>query len=199
MEDNDIVPAPKLIEVVFQNCRGQVDHWVEPYLRITVERLNRTEKTYLKCLFMQLVRGPYYKKSHQCIILSGSLFCCLSIFTIVYWKLKPIMFWSFVNPTLHWLILRKCDIVTPFDLFSQFYPVEKKYFYCSFDTKTWCYPLWLYRLYFLDCWCLGSLTVSVSVKTVDFLFILNKFDPFYAWPQWVFVFGLLVYEGSQIY
>lgn len=57
MEDTDIVPAPKLIEVVFQNCRGQVDHWVEPYLRITVERLNRTEKTYLKCLFMQLVRG----------------------------------------------------------------------------------------------------------------------------------------------
>lgn len=65
MEDNDIVPAPKLIEVVFQNCRGQVDHWVEPYLRITVERLNRTEKTYLKCLFMQLVRGSYYQKSHQ--------------------------------------------------------------------------------------------------------------------------------------
>jgi hypothetical protein len=57
MEDNDIVPAPKLIEVVFQNCRGQVDHWVEPYLRITVERLNRTQKTYLKCLFMQLVRA----------------------------------------------------------------------------------------------------------------------------------------------
>ncbi|XP_004492039.1 importin beta-like SAD2 [Cicer arietinum] len=60
MEDTDIVPAPKLIEVVFQNCRGQVDHWVEPYLRITVERLNRTEKTYLKCLFMQLIADALY-------------------------------------------------------------------------------------------------------------------------------------------
>lgn len=60
MEDNDIVPAPKLIEVVFQNCRGQVDHWVEPYLRITVERLNRTEKAYLKCLFMQLIADALY-------------------------------------------------------------------------------------------------------------------------------------------
>ncbi|XP_058753664.1 importin beta-like SAD2 [Vicia villosa] len=60
MEDNDIVPAPKLIEVVFQNCRGQVDHWVEPYLRITVERLNRTEKSYLKCLFMQLIADALY-------------------------------------------------------------------------------------------------------------------------------------------
>lgn len=61
MEDNDIVPAPKLIEVVFQNCRGQVDHWLEPYLRITVERLRHTEKAYLKCLFMQVVRRGCYK------------------------------------------------------------------------------------------------------------------------------------------
>ncbi|XP_027348938.1 importin beta-like SAD2 isoform X1 [Abrus precatorius] len=60
MEDNDIVPAPKLIEVVFQNCRGQVDHWVEPYLRITVERLRRTEKSYLKCLFMQVIADALY-------------------------------------------------------------------------------------------------------------------------------------------
>ncbi|KAG5137767.1 hypothetical protein JHK82_022498 [Glycine max] len=60
MEDNDIVPAPKLIEVVFQNCRGQVDHWVEPYLRITVERLHHTEKSYLKCLFMQVIADALY-------------------------------------------------------------------------------------------------------------------------------------------
>lgn len=57
MEDNDIEPAPKLIQVVFQNCRGQVDRWVEPYLRITVERLRRSEKSYLKCLLMQVVRS----------------------------------------------------------------------------------------------------------------------------------------------
>ncbi|KAL5059961.1 hypothetical protein RYX36_031565, partial [Vicia faba] len=60
IEDNDIVPAPKLIEVVFQNCRGRVDHWVEPYLRITIERLNWTEKSYLKCLFMQLIADALY-------------------------------------------------------------------------------------------------------------------------------------------
>lgn len=57
LEDNDIEPAPKLIEVVFQNCKGQVDQWVEPYLRITVDRLRRTEKSYLKCLLMQVVRS----------------------------------------------------------------------------------------------------------------------------------------------
>jgi len=57
MEDNDIEPAPKLIEVVFQNCKGQVDQWVEPYLRITIDRLRRTEKSYLKCLLIQVVRN----------------------------------------------------------------------------------------------------------------------------------------------
>ncbi|KAL1832759.1 hypothetical protein ACET3Z_002410 [Daucus carota] len=60
MEDSDIEPAPKLIEVVFQNCRGQVDHWVEPYIRITVERLRRTERAYLKCLLMQVIANALY-------------------------------------------------------------------------------------------------------------------------------------------
>ncbi|KAK2459212.1 secondary alcohol dehydrogenase (SADH2) [Trifolium repens] len=61
MEDSDIEPAPKLIEIVFVNCRGLVDHWVEPYLRITVERLHRTGKSYLKCLLMQVIAdGLYY-------------------------------------------------------------------------------------------------------------------------------------------
>ncbi|KAF9606800.1 hypothetical protein IFM89_028176 [Coptis chinensis] len=55
MVDSDIEPAPKLIQVVFQNCRGQVDQWIEPYLRITIERLRQTEKPYLKCLMMQVI------------------------------------------------------------------------------------------------------------------------------------------------
>lgn len=57
LEDGDIEPAPKLIQVLFQNCRGQVDHWVEPYLRITMERLRRTKKPYLKCLLMEVVNA----------------------------------------------------------------------------------------------------------------------------------------------
>ncbi|EPS68871.1 hypothetical protein M569_05897, partial [Genlisea aurea] len=60
LEDGDIEPAPKLIQVLFQNCRGQVDHWVEPYLRITVERLRRSEKPYLKCLLMEVVADALY-------------------------------------------------------------------------------------------------------------------------------------------
>lgn len=57
IDDADIEPAPKLIEVVFQNCKGQVDRWVEPYLRITIERLQRAERPYLKCLLMLVVRN----------------------------------------------------------------------------------------------------------------------------------------------
>ncbi|KAJ8774330.1 hypothetical protein K2173_011579 [Erythroxylum novogranatense] len=60
LEDSDIEPAPKLIEVVFQNCKGQVDQWVEPYLRITVERLRSTEKSYLKCLLMKVIANALY-------------------------------------------------------------------------------------------------------------------------------------------
>jgi hypothetical protein len=60
MEDSDVVPAPKLIEVFFQNCKGRVDHWVEPYLRLTINRLRRTEKPYLKCLLLQVVRFFMY-------------------------------------------------------------------------------------------------------------------------------------------
>ncbi|CAM8933085.1 unnamed protein product [Rhodiola kirilowii] len=60
LEDNDIEPAPKLIEVLFQNCKGQVDHWVEPYLRIVAERLHRTEKPRLKCLLMQVIADALY-------------------------------------------------------------------------------------------------------------------------------------------
>lgn len=60
MEDNDIEPAPKLIEVMFQNCKGQVDQWVEPYLRISIDRLRRAEKSYLKCLLIQVVANALY-------------------------------------------------------------------------------------------------------------------------------------------
>jgi hypothetical protein len=55
LEDRDIEPAPKLIEAVFQNCRGRVDEWVEPYIRISLERLRVTKKNYLKDLLIEVV------------------------------------------------------------------------------------------------------------------------------------------------
>lgn len=54
-EDGQIEPAPKLIEALFHNCKGQVDHWVEAYIRVSIERLRRAEKPYLKCLLVQVV------------------------------------------------------------------------------------------------------------------------------------------------
>lgn len=56
LEDSDIESAPKLIEAVLQNCRGRVDQWLEPYLRISVERLRKTKKNYLKDLLVNVVR-----------------------------------------------------------------------------------------------------------------------------------------------
>ncbi|XP_062223323.1 importin beta-like SAD2 [Phragmites australis] len=60
MEDSDIEPAPKLIEVFFQNCKGNVDRWVGRYLMITIERLRRAHKPYLKCLLVQVIANALY-------------------------------------------------------------------------------------------------------------------------------------------
>ncbi|KAK4732977.1 hypothetical protein R3W88_025965 [Solanum pinnatisectum] len=60
LEDGDIESAPKLIQVVFEHCKGQVDHWVEPYIRVTIERLRRAEKSYLKCLLVQVIADALY-------------------------------------------------------------------------------------------------------------------------------------------
>ncbi|KAK4804484.1 hypothetical protein SAY86_004301 [Trapa natans] len=80
LEDSDIEPAPKLIEVVFQNCKGQVDHWVEPYLRITVERLKRTNKSYLKCLLMQVIANALYYNT----VLTLSILQKLGVTTVIF-------------------------------------------------------------------------------------------------------------------
>ncbi|KAM0935786.1 putative importin-beta domain, armadillo-like helical [Dioscorea sansibarensis] len=60
LPDGFVESAPKLIEVVFQNCKGQVDQWVEPYLMITIERLRKTRKPYLKCLLIQVIADALY-------------------------------------------------------------------------------------------------------------------------------------------
>ncbi|RDY03360.1 Importin beta-like SAD2 [Mucuna pruriens] len=90
MEDNDIVPAPKLIEVVFQNCRGHVDHWVEPYLRITVERLRHTQKSYLKCLFMQVIADALYYNAALTLSILQKLAVATEIFHLWFQLLQQV-------------------------------------------------------------------------------------------------------------
>ncbi|KAK4375906.1 hypothetical protein RND71_006583 [Anisodus tanguticus] len=60
LEDGVIEPTPKVIQVVFQHCKGQVDHWAELYIRITIERLRRYKKPYLKCLLVQVIADTLY-------------------------------------------------------------------------------------------------------------------------------------------
>ncbi|CAL5391847.1 unnamed protein product [Camellia sinensis] len=88
LEDSDVVPAPKLIEVVFQNCRGKVDQWVEPYLRITVERLRRTEKPYLKCLFFQVIADALYYNASLTLNILQKLTVATEIFDLWFQMLQ---------------------------------------------------------------------------------------------------------------
>ncbi|CAM6037581.1 unnamed protein product [Sphagnum compactum] len=67
LEDSDIEPAPKLIEAVLQNCRGHVDQWLEPYLRVSIERLRKTQKHYLKDLLMEVVANGLYYNPGLCL------------------------------------------------------------------------------------------------------------------------------------
>ncbi|KAK4258155.1 hypothetical protein QN277_007637 [Acacia crassicarpa] len=90
LEDSDIEPAPKLVEVLFQNCRGQVDQWVEPYLRITVERLHRTEKSYLKCLLMQVIADALYYNPVLTLGILQKLGVALEIFNLWFHMLQQV-------------------------------------------------------------------------------------------------------------
>ncbi|XP_004497420.1 importin beta-like SAD2 [Cicer arietinum] len=90
MEDRDIEPAPKLIEIVFLNCRGLVDHWVEPYLRITVERLHRTGKSYLKCLLMQVIADGLYYNAALTLSILQKLGVASEIFNLWFHMLQEV-------------------------------------------------------------------------------------------------------------
>lgn len=88
LEDGDIEPAPKLIQVVFQNCRGQVDHWVEPYIRIAVERLRRTEKPYLKCLLIEVIADALYYNASLTLSILHKLGVASDIFALWFQMLQ---------------------------------------------------------------------------------------------------------------
>ncbi|XP_057779472.1 importin beta-like SAD2 [Salvia miltiorrhiza] len=88
LEDGDIEPAPKLIQVLFQNCRGQVDHWVEPYLRISVERLRRTDKPYLKCLLMEVVADALYYNASLTLNILQKLNVATEVFNLWFQMLQ---------------------------------------------------------------------------------------------------------------
>ena len=47
-EESDVQAAPKLMEVVLQNCKGRVDQCVGPYLALSLRRLPVAETAYMK-------------------------------------------------------------------------------------------------------------------------------------------------------
>lgn len=53
--DIDVVAAPKLMEVVLAHCPGAVDRWVEPYVGLAWQRLQRTSRRPLKDQLVSLV------------------------------------------------------------------------------------------------------------------------------------------------
>ncbi|CAM8985400.1 unnamed protein product [Rhodiola kirilowii] len=90
LEDGDIEPAPKLIEVVFQNCKGQVNQWVEPYLRITIERLRHTKKPYLRCLLIQVIANCLYYDATLTLGILQKLNVTVEVFNLWFQMLQQV-------------------------------------------------------------------------------------------------------------
>ena len=90
IEDHDIVPAPKFIEAVLQNCKGQVDQWVEPYLRIIINRLRRTEKKYLKELLIELIAHALYYNPHLTLSILQKLGVATEFFNLWFQMLQEV-------------------------------------------------------------------------------------------------------------
>ncbi len=48
LDESDVQPAPKLMEIVLQNCRGRVDAVVAPYLTLVLRRLHASRSPYMQ-------------------------------------------------------------------------------------------------------------------------------------------------------
>jgi len=56
----NIGDALKLMEVVFQNCRGRIDSLVEPILEMVVHRFTKAKKTFLKVLLVEMIANSLW-------------------------------------------------------------------------------------------------------------------------------------------
>ena len=56
LDDSDCTPAPKVIICIFQNCKGRVDGWVEPYMQLAIGRMDQCKSRTLGDSLFQ-VRG----------------------------------------------------------------------------------------------------------------------------------------------
>ncbi|EFJ12043.1 hypothetical protein SELMODRAFT_158348 [Selaginella moellendorffii] len=80
LDDSDIIAAPKLIESVLQNCKGRVDEWVEPYLKISLDRYGTTTKNGLKDLLIEVVANALYYNPALCLNVLQKLRLTTSVF-----------------------------------------------------------------------------------------------------------------------
>ena len=48
LDEGDVQPAPKLMEIVLQNCRGRVDACVGPYLTLALRRLHASGSAFMQ-------------------------------------------------------------------------------------------------------------------------------------------------------
>jgi hypothetical protein len=70
--EEDILCAPRLACVVLQNCRGGVDQWLEPYLRLVGERLSKPTSRALRDELLVLVANALYYDAAKTLSVLGA-------------------------------------------------------------------------------------------------------------------------------
>jgi len=67
LEDADRIAAPKLLECILQNCKGRVDQYVEPFMKLAIHKLANCERSYLADLLIQVVMNCAYYNPRLCL------------------------------------------------------------------------------------------------------------------------------------
>lgn len=59
-DESEIVPAPKLLCAVIQNCKGGIDDYLEQYLLLSLRKLQASESVTLKDLLVEVVASALF-------------------------------------------------------------------------------------------------------------------------------------------
>ncbi|GJY05734.1 importin beta-like SAD2, partial [Tanacetum coccineum] len=82
------IAPDNVIPYDFFDLWGQVDHWVEPYIRLTVERLRTAERPYLKGLLVQVIADALYYNASLTLNILQKLGVATEVFNLWFQMLQ---------------------------------------------------------------------------------------------------------------
>ncbi|GMH35700.1 hypothetical protein BSKO_03568 [Bryopsis sp. KO-2023] len=94
----EVVPAPQLMEIVLQNCKGRVDECVAPYLLLSATKLQNVERSKLMVALINVFANAFYYNpvlTLQVMKQQGSLQTVMSKWFEMIFAAKPDEKWKY--------------------------------------------------------------------------------------------------------